>query len=271
MAILGKAVATTSDTHVYTVPASRRAVLLISATNTNSDDIQATLSVRQNVDYEVGSVLIEDEGTAYTEKPTLEFSEGNVEAEVSQLNVKDFDLTGAETGYNIGDILTATDATNKDSEDVNFSITVTSIDAGTGMIVSYVFNENGTYAEAIPGTDTITFSGGTGVGATVNLSTLTYGIKEITVTTPGDDYTSVPDVTALDGGVELSVGGATLTAQMISDAIRRYDAIEYETVIPFGSALERSAIVLGEGDSIYARSSVDDVLNVMVFGVEEIA
>jgi hypothetical protein len=271
MAILGKGVATTSHTHIYTVPASKRAIVLLNATNTNINQVGATLSIREKVDYEVGGILVNTEGTTYTAKPDLVFSSGNATAVVTALNVKNFSFGGTETGYNIGDVLTASNATNRAQTDVNFSIIVTSIEEGTGKIVSYIFNDNGTYANAIPSGNSITFTGGTGVGATLTVASLRYGIKTTSVTNPGDDYTVTPTIATCTAGTTTPTGNGALTAQMVSDAIRKYDAIEYNTQIPAGSSIERSAIVLGAGDSIYAQCGTADSLNVVVFGVEEIA
>ena len=271
MAILGKGVATTNDTHVYTVPANKRAVILLNATNTYNGQVAATLSIREQVDFEVSSILINNEGSTFTAKPDLMFSVGNAEANVSKLNVKNFSFTGSETGYNIGDTLTAAAASNEVSGDVHFSIIVTSIEAGTGKIVSYIFNNNGSYANAIPSGDSINFTGGTGVGAALSVASLRYGIKEITVTDPGDDYTVTPTVQAVNAGSTNPTGNAQLTAQMVSDAIRKYDAIEYETPLAKGATLERSAITLSAGDSVYAKCDITNSLNVVVFGVEEIA
>lgn len=271
MAILGKNVATTAHTHVYTVPSNRRSVILISATNTYTDDVEATISIRQNVDYEVGSILIDTEGTTYTKKPNIVFSSGNAEANVSALNIKNLAFTGTETGYNVGNILTASNASNRVSGDINFQVTVTSVNGATGAITSFIVSGNGKYASAIPSGDSITFTGGTGVGATLTVSAVRYGIKEVTITNNGDDYLVTPTITTVDPVGGAVIGNGVLIAQMTSDAIRKYDAIEYNTLIPFGGALERSAIVLGAGDSIYVKCSVADSLNIMVFGVEEIA
>lgn len=274
MGILGKGVASTTHTHIYTVPANRRAVVLINATNTENGEVGATLSIRQNVDYEVGGILIDSDGTNYAVKPDLVFSEGNATAAVTSMIIKSFSFTGDETGYNIGDVLTASQSSNYDPSkgDVVVEITVTSIDAGTGTIVSFIVSNEGSYNDVIELSDTITFSGGTGVGATMDIATALYGINTVEVTYPGDDYIVTPTIATvdpLDG--ETVIGNGILTAQMTSDEIRKYDAIEYETRIPKGSSIERSAIVLGAGDSIYAQCDTDDVLNVMVFGVEEIA
>ena len=271
MAILGKGVATIQDTLIYTVPANKRAVILINGTNTHDEDIRCTLSVRDSVDYEVGSVLVASEGNTYEERPEIIFSAGNAEAEVEFLDIKDLVFTGAETGYNIGDVLTSSDASDKDESDVNFEVTVTGIDVGTGAITNFVITENGNYVNVIPNGDSVTFTGGTGVGAEATLSSIRYGINSVVVTNPGDDYTEIPDMLTVEPGTASEIGNATLTAQMVSDNIRKYDAIEYETMIPYGSVIERSSIVLGAGDTVYARSNVNDVLNVMVFGVEEIA
>lgn len=271
MAILGKGVATTSHTHIYTVPAAKRAIVLLNATNTNINQVGATLSIRAKVDYEVGGILVNTEGTTYTAKPDLVFSSGNAVAEVTALNVKNFTFGGQETGYNIGDVLTASNASNKAVGDVNCSIIVTSIEAGTGKIVSYIFDNNGTYADAIPENDSINFTGGTGVGATLTVSSLRYGIKTAAVIDAGDDYTVTPTIATCNAGSTTPTGNGALTAQMVSDAIRKYDAIEYNTQIPAGSSIERTAITLGAGDSIFALCNTADSLNVVVFGVEDIA
>ena len=272
MAILGKIVATTGHTHVYTVPNNKKAVLLISATNTSSSNVNTTISIRQKVDYEVSSLLIDTEGSTYEIKPALVFSSGNAEAEVTAMNVKEFSLTGTETGYNIGNVLTSSNPSNKVVTDINFQITVTGVDVGTGAITDFNITNTGRLAEVIPDSDTITLTGGTGVGATLVVSSLRYGIEAVEVTNAGDDYTVTPTIKTVDPeAVEVELGNGVLIAQMVSDEIRKYDAIEYETNIPFGSVLERSAIVLGGGDSIYAKCNTADSLNVMVFGVEELA
>lgn len=272
MAILGKSVATNESTHIYTVPENRRAVILINATNTNIEDVKATISIRQDVDYEVGNILIDEEGSTYEVKPLIAFSHGNAEAEVTSMNIKDFIFKGTETGYNVGDILSSSNASNKAVTDINVSVIITSIEEGTGKIISFIFAENGKYANIIPSGDTITFTGGTGTGASMDVSSVTYGIKTIEITNPGDDYVTTPTVITVDPeSIETEIGNANLIVQMVSDSIRKYDAIEYNTRIPNGSALERSAIVLSAGDSVYASCDTEDALNVMVFGVEEIA
>jgi hypothetical protein len=271
MAILGKGVATTSNTHIYTVPANKRAVLLINATNTFNGSVAATLSIRDSVDFEVGSILIDSEGTTFTAKPDLLFSSGNAEASVTTLNVKNFALTGTETGYNIGDVLTASIPSNAIAGDESLSILVTSIEAGTGKIVSYIFDDNGVYNDAVPSQSQLTLSGGTGVGATINTATIRYGVKSVQVTNAGDDYEVTPTIQAVTAGSTTPTGNANLIAQMVSDAIRKYDAIEYGTIVPKGATVERSAIVLAAGDSLYAKCDIADSLNVVVFGVEEIA
>jgi hypothetical protein len=278
MAILGKCVATTSDTHVYTVPANRRSIVLINATNTHNDYVECDISIRADVDFEVGSILIDNAGDNFIAKPDLLFDEATGDqpvqatAVVTTMAIKSTAFTGTETGYNIGDVLTASDPSNFSVElDAPMEITVTSVDGGTGSIVSFIISDEGIYNDVIPLSDSITLSGGTGVGATLDLSATNYGILSTSVTNSGDDYLVTPVIIAVETGTDTPIGNATLTSQMVSDAIRRYDAIEYETQIPAGSALERSAIVLGEGDSIYAKSNTEDVLNIMVFGVEEIA
>jgi hypothetical protein len=271
MAILGKNVATTAHTHLYTVPSNRRSVILISATNTYTDDVEATISIRQKVDYEVGSILIDTEGTNYIVKPAIKFSSGNAVANVSVLNIKNLAFTGSETGYNVGNILTLDDTSNRSDGDVNVQVTVTSVDSENGSIVSFIISENGKYTNAIPSGDDLSFAGGTGVGANLDVNATRYGIEEVTVTDNGDDYIITPTITTTHPVTHEPIGNGVLIAQMVSDSIRKYDAIEYNTVIPFGSVLERSAIVLGTGDSIYVKCNVSDSLNVMVFGVEEIA
>jgi hypothetical protein len=277
MAILGKSVATTENTHVYTVPESKRAVVLINATNTSDDSITATLSIRQNVDFEVGSVLIEDAGDNFLEKPDLLFDSSDsatavqATAEVNTLSIKALGFTGTETGYNVGDLLTLSDPDVPGEEYSPLQVTVTSVDGGNGSIISFIISDEGSYSEILDINETFTFSGGTGVGATLNHDQVRYGILTINLTNPGSDYTTIPNIIAVEPDTDTPVGNSVLTSQMVSDEIRRYDAIEWETKIPQGSAIERSAIVLSAGDSIYAKTDTTDMLNIFVFGVEEIA
>jgi len=271
MSILGKVLASTADTLVYTCPANRRAVATLNIANINTvaQEIRTTISIREATDLQVASLTIIDGGNNYNTVPNLaiENATGDVpvqaSASVVSMEVKSFDLVNGSIGYNVGDVLSADDAINKQNGDTNLEITVDTVDVD-GVITGFTINDGGRYQDVIGSGDNVTFTGGDGTGAAIDQSTLLYGIKEVQVDEPGDDYLVTPTVS-------VSIGNASIVAAMTSDDVSKYDAIDYNVPIPLEGTLERSPIVLGAGDALYVKSDTLDSLNVIVFGVEEIA
>ncbi|MEA3485951.1 MAG: hypothetical protein U9R03_04515 [Candidatus Aerophobetes bacterium] len=277
MSILGKGVGTTSATHIYTVPDSRRSVILISATNTNDIGVEATLSIRSNVDKQLGNITIIDGGTTYEKKPNLIIENGTgdqpamAEAGVISMEIAKVEFSNIGENYKISDILTLDVAQNKITGDELLVIEVTAIDVN-GEIASVIIQNPGRYQEIIANDDDIEFLGGSGTGAAIDAGSLLYAIKEISVTNPGNDYLLSPEIKTVDpDNAELEIGDAVLLGNLISDSITKYDAIDYQVELPKSSTLERSAIVLSAGDSVFARCNEMDSLNVFIFGIEEIA
>ena len=277
MGILGKVLATTSDTQVYTVPNAKRTVCLINATNTSGAEAKITLSIRKETDYKLGSIALTNAGNNYAVKPDILIEDATGDqavtatAEVSTLEISQVTLVSTGLGYSINDILTLNAASNTQVGDVELQIRVTGVGA-SGEVNTWTIEEAGTCADVI-GDEDLEFTGGTGgTSPVIDGSALLYSIKSVTITAPGSDYLVTPTVTVvdpLDGTTPL--GNAILTAAMISDGVSKYDAFEYNVTLVVSGTLERTAIVLGEGDTIFAKSDTSDAVNVMVFGVEDLA
>ncbi|MCI4437660.1 MAG: hypothetical protein JHC33_12710, partial [Ignisphaera sp.] len=141
--------------------------------------------------------------------------------------------------------------------------TVTGVDAN-GVVTSVNITDGGGYSAVIKGT-TAGVTGGTGDSLLFTVSTIKYGIKTVTVTDAGNDYTSAPTITVSAGT------GIVLDAQMTRAAIDDKDTIEWNVKIPPSGVLERTGLTLGSGDALFVKSSVQNGLNAFVFGIEAIA
>ena len=67
-------------------------------------------------------------------------------------------------------------------------IKVTSVNAEGVILTAALVSLAGTNIFTVPVSDTISLQGGNGTGATISTASLSYGIKEVTVTAPGNNY-----------------------------------------------------------------------------------
>lgn len=263
MSILGKVSPTgTTDVLAYVCPIATKASLNISATNRTSADVKATISLSQGNDLAVSAITVVDPGAGFTTIPTLTVTGtgSGATAAAATLQVVTTTIThfSAGTGYLVGDIIKLTGGTYT----VQAEYTVTAVDAN-GKITAANLTNPGTYTATFTMATNVT--GGTGTSGFLSAFILKWGIKTVTVTNPGINFTSVPTVTPSAGT------GMVFDVQMTRDAISAVDAIEYAVTIPASGVLERSGITVGENDAVFVKSSVADSTNFFVFGVTAIA
>jgi hypothetical protein len=260
MSILGKISPTsTSHTLVYSCPLATKAAVNITANNRSLDAVDVTLSLSVANDLGVSSIDVIDGGTGLTAIPSLTIAGTGTgaTAEVS-LTLTEATIGDGGTGYLIGDVATIVGGTGTAA-----TFTVTAVD-GNGTVTAASVETGGTYTAVITDSTAAT-TGGAGTGLEFTTSTIRYGIKTVTVTAPGNNYTSAPTVTA-SAGTDI-----ILAAQMTRAAIEAVDALEYQVTIPAKGVLERTGITLGAGDAVFIQSSAADAINAFVFGVEAIA
>lgn len=274
MSILGKISVSDSHTHLYTCPDNKRVVATLIVANIHDSQITSTVSLRDASELQVDTISVVNGGTQFTTWPTLTISMGSGDvpvralAEVSTMQLESFNLLSGTLGYNVGNVLTL-DAPTGVTPYSAPTITVTTVD-GDGAITGFTISNKGTFGTLVDTSEDVTFTGGTGTGAAIDSSTAKYGIKSISVTDKGDDYTVNDNVTV---GVSPVIDGNTveLTANMISDSITDFDAIDFNAPIPVGGSMERTPIILSAGDTIYVKSSTASVTNAILMGVEEVA
>ena len=262
MGMLGK-VSPANDAHVlaYAVPLAKKASLNLAATNRSDSDVEVTFSISKADDLSVSSITTVNGGTGLTAIPTLAIAGTGTgaTAKVDSVMLKEATLSKAGTGYIVGNVLTLAGGTAT----VAAAITVTSVGVD-GVITGIQISGAGEYTAVITGT-AATLLGGSGSGASLDVDSLRYGIKSVTVTNKGNDYTSVATVTASEGT------GSEFQVAMERAAIQDNDALEFAVGIPSKGVLERTGIVLGAGEAVFVKSSEGNSTNFFVFGVEAVA
>jgi hypothetical protein len=261
MAILGKVTPTqTSYTLVYAVPTGKSTVATVATTNANSSTNIISVAISKSNDLGVSGITVSAGGTGLTAIPTLAITGDGTGATavVSTVTVTTATIGNGGTGYMVGDKLTLVGGTGTAA-----IFTVTGVDSN-GAVTSVDITAGGSYSAVISGT-TAAVTGGNGTGLVFTVSTIKYGIKSVTVTAAGNDYSSAPTVTASAGT------GIVLQAQMVRAAIDDKDALEWNISLPPSGVLERTGLTLGAGDAIFVKSSIQNSLNAFVFGVEAIA
>jgi hypothetical protein len=183
MSILGKVLASTASTHVYTCPVNKRAVASITATNIDRIDaeVSATLSIRKaseiNNGYKINEINIVKGGDNYAAIPTLAVdaatgpSASNGAANVIKIGVASFVFADPGIDYVVSDILTLAPTPNG-AEEVELSIGVDSVD-GTGGILTFTILDNA-YIATIA--SNLSFNDGTGTTATIDYTSILYSI-----------------------------------------------------------------------------------------------
>jgi len=128
-------------------------------------------------------------GTSF---PTIVIGSGNEETAATttvHARVDGLTVNAAGTGYTVNDVLTVDLGTGTEA-----TITVDTIDT-SGEILTASVTTNGDYTAFTSGVTGISVTGGTGSGATFDL---TVSVLSVTIDTAGVGYNSVPTVT-LDG------------------------------------------------------------------------
>lgn len=262
MSMLGKvSPANTAHVLAYAVPLARKASINISATNRSTSDVDVTFSISKANDLGVSSIALVDGGTGLTAIPTLTVSGAGTgaAAKVDSVSLTEAALSAGGSGYIVGNVLTVVGG----SGSVAAKVTVTAVGAD-GTITGITITGGGEYTAVVSGTNA-SLSGGEGSGASLAVASMRYGIKAVSVTAKGNDYTSTATVTASAGT------GAEFEVTMERAAIEDKDALEYAVTLPPKGVLERTGIVLGAGDAVFVKSSAGDAANFFVFGVEAVA
>lgn len=145
-------------------------------------------------------------GTGYTSLPSVAITApttaGGVQAVVSATAISLVSLTSIAsggTGYTIGDVLTLSGGTFTTA--IQFTVTTVSSGAVTGVSVTNFGNYT-----AI-GANPVSCTGGTGTGATFNVS---LGVLSLTVGTAGSGYVEQPTVSFSGGGGSGAAAYATV-------------------------------------------------------------
>lgn len=265
MAILGRtSPLSTEPVLLYTVPAAKQAVGNISIVNRGGMDIQTSVFVRAKTDLAVSAVSVVSTGTGLTEFPTASFSgEASTEATLSvdSITLTEYALVAAGGFYFVNDELTA-----EINTDETVTIRVTSTDTN-GVITGSEIVDGGTIS-TIPSGHTdgeIVLVGGNGNGAKLSESSLRFGVKAVSILTEGNGYKSTT-------GVTFSAGtGTTVNVNMKPSQIEDTDAFEYKVRLSPSGVLERTGLLLGEGDSLFVSTTGAESINAFFYGIEELA
>lgn len=146
-------------------------------------------------------------GSGYTTTPTVAISApttaGGVQATASTTyNLFGTSIVSGGTGYTVGDTLTFVGGTFTDV----LQYTVTAVSGGVITGVSVLTPSFGIYS-ALPPSTPATVTGGTGTGATFNL---TWTLRTIAVNAAGSGYVEQPTVTFSGGGGSGAAAYATV-------------------------------------------------------------
>ena len=171
-------------------------------------------------------------GSAYTSIPSVAITApttaGGVQATASA-NMFVFAVTVASggTGYTVGDVLTIVGGTGNAAQ-----ATVATVSGG---VITGLTNgpNNGLYS-VLPSTPATT-TGGTGSGATINLTS--FGVSTFTITNAGSGYVEQPTVSFSGGGGS----GATAYATVGSDPIIKTLSSDLRFFNDIGEALRLSS------------------------------
>ena len=138
-------------------------------------------------------ITVTQPGTGFTSVPTFGSTGGGGTSFTwtAALECVQATITAAGTGYSVGNVLYISGGTAT----VPATVTVASINTGTGAITGINLTALGTYT--VPPTNPASVTGGGGSGATFTLS---FGIGPGTVTNAGSGYTTSPTLTVTGGG-----------------------------------------------------------------------
>ena len=248
-----------ADVLLYSVPAGKKASLTINVSNRSQFGVEAALAVMSSTDVALDSAAVVTKGQGYTSIPTITVGGENstpAVVVVDTMSLATCSINTAGEGYAVNDELTLniTGATST----VSAKAKVLAV-SGTGSITSVSISEPGIYSAI--GTAAST-AGGSGTGA--SFSSLTWGINGISVSQKGNGYKTNPTLTATGGT------GATFSTQM-TRILEADDFFEPGVTIPKNTPLERTGMVLSEGQSLYVRAATANAINAHVWGFETLA
>lgn len=259
MAILGNLLAgpSTNNQVIYKVPTGKQATVSVNAVNVANSDVEYTLSLVRTKDNVINSLIIDNPGSGFTDFPPLTINGActtTATGAVTALRTTGAEIVNKGSGYFPGNVLTITGGTFNPV----CRLVVLTVD-GAGAIQTVAVQEEGIYT-AIPPTEA-GHTGGQGSGATFSLL---YSLQSATVTNPGNGYdTATVSIGGAGTGAAISVTYGVVTEVT--------DAIEYLTLLPRRSVLERTGIPLAAGEMITTRASINNSVNVTVYGIEDLA
>lgn len=243
MSILAnKMTAADSVVEILSVPSGHRTTFNINAVNTGADDAAVSLFATSRQDVGVTSITVTDGGSNYVAIPAVAISGGGGQGATGAavMRASTVSITNGGTGYSLGDTLSVVMA-----DQTAAVITVNDVD-GSGVIQAAELTSGGTYS-VLPASPAVG-TGGTGSGATF---VLTFAVQSVTITAAGSGFLSDP-------AVAFSTGGANAVAGV--DAIlSAKHTVEHMAVLTSGGILYRTALILGQGDRLYAQADTDTV------------
>jgi hypothetical protein len=193
-------------------------------------------------------------GSAYTSIPsvviTAPTTAGGVQATATAAVFQNTTtLNGGGTGYSVNDVLSFTGGT------FSAAITVTVTSVSAGVITGFSIGNSGTYT-VLP-TNPISVTGGTGSGATFNVTAWSVRTTNFTITNAGSGYVEQPTVTFSGGGGSgaaafASVGAAT-TIRSLGGSGNSAPSISFAT--PSGEAFRVATSTTGGTSANYLQAA----------------
>lgn len=264
MGLLGKVCPSVANvpTLVYKVPVTKFASLNINLySKTDANNVR--LCIVDKEDLSIESITVSTPGKGCLQFPVLTVNGSNTtKATVAVTSMVLAEVSIKDTGnnYAVDDLLTATIVTA--TATTKAAIKVTSVDA-SGSIVAIQVMDGGVYTALTPDTTNheITITGGSGTGASFNHGK--FGIRSVSITNAGNGYSQIPTITVSEGSL------ATFNISM-SIQVESTDDIDGAAMPLFG-VIERTGIVLSEGQAVYVVTDKANSLNVHVWGFEKLA
>lgn len=244
------------DTLLYEAPANGKATVTLNLVNRSGSTVETYVAIMEKKDFSLQTAAIVAKGAGYTAIPTLTVNgECTTQAVVSVVNMclASFEIDNSGSGYEVGDVITvgATGATASTSATIKVeTISVTGGITSASIVNAGVFTALGSGAGTLTG----------GKGTTASLKSLTYGINTIAIATKGNGYKEAPTISSTGNGT------ATFSTTVVR-IVKPEDYIEFRTPIVVGQPLERTGIILRDGQSLWVRSSVANAINAHLWGV----
>ena len=245
------------DTFLYEAPANGKATVTLNLANRSSSTVESYVAIMEKNDFSLQSVSLVSKGTGYTAIPTITvIGESTTQAIVGVTNMclASFEIDNSGSGYEVNDVITLAVAGATASTAPTLKVETVSV---TGGITSASIVNPGVFT--VLGTAfTATVSGGKGTIATIK--SITFGINAIALASKGNGYKTTP--TFSTSGSNTATFAAT-TFRIVEEE----DYIEYRTPIVVGEPMERTGIILRDGQSLWVKSSIANALNAHLWGV----